>query len=70
MSKYEPLSRYLSSLSHKRHRISFGEVERILKFKLPKSAGTYPAWWSNDATGHSHARVSGPGGGSGHTQKS
>ena len=57
MSKYEPLSRYLSSLSHKRHRISFGEVERILKFKLPRSALTYPAWWSNDATGHSHAKA-------------
>ena len=57
MSKYDPLSRYLSSLGHKHHRISFGEVERILKFKLPRSALTYPAWWSNDATGHSHARA-------------
>jgi hypothetical protein len=57
MSKYEPLRRHLNSLRHKRYRMSFAEVERILKFKLPKSALSYPAWWSNDPTGHSHAKA-------------
>ena len=26
-------------------------------FKLPKSAYEHEAWWSNNATGHSHARA-------------
>jgi hypothetical protein len=37
--------------------MSFKEIERILGFKLPESAYKYEAWWSNNATGHSHARA-------------
>jgi hypothetical protein len=37
--------------------MSFGEIEDILGFKLPSSAYEYEAWWSNNATGHSHARA-------------
>lgn len=57
MSKYEPLPQFLASLDRAVHRMSFGEIERILGFKLPKSAYQHEAWWSNNATGHSHAKA-------------
>ncbi len=57
MSKYEPLQQFLSSGAFSTRRMSFEQVERILGFKLPKSAYEHEAWWSNNATGHSHARA-------------
>ena len=57
MSKYEPLPQFLGSVGGRLHRMSFAEIERVLGFKLPKSAYQHEAWWSNNATGHSHARA-------------
>ena len=57
MSKYAPLRNYLTSGTQTRWRVTFAEVEAVLGFSLPRSAYAYPAWWSNDATGHSHSRV-------------
>ena len=57
MTKYEPLPQFLSSGSSSSRRMSFEQIERILGFKLPKSAYGHEAWWSNNATGHSHARA-------------
>lgn len=57
MSKYEPLLQFLASVGGRAHRMSFSEIERILGFKLPKSAYQHEAWWSNNATGHSHAQA-------------
>jgi hypothetical protein len=57
MSKYEPLPQFLNSVGGAMHRMSFFEIERILRFKLPKSAYEYEAWWSNNPTGHSHSRA-------------
>lgn len=57
MSKYEPLPQFLTSVGGGAHRMSFSEIERVLGFKLPKSAYEHEAWWSNNATGHSHARA-------------
>jgi hypothetical protein len=57
MGKYEPLGRFLNSLRNERWQATFSEIEEILQFKLPRSAEQYPAWWSNDETGHSHARA-------------
>src|SRR3972149_6702108 len=57
MSKYEPLPQFLASAHGAMKRLSFAEIERILGFKLPKSAYEHEAWWSNNATGHSHARA-------------
>jgi hypothetical protein len=57
MSKYEPLPQFLASVGGREHRMSFSEIERILGFKLPKSAYQHEAWWSNNATGHSHAQA-------------
>lgn len=52
MSKYEPLQRHLTCLQVRVWRASFDDVEQVLGFALPKSAYRYPAWWSNDTTGH------------------
>lgn len=57
MSKYEPLPQFLSSGNGSTRTISFDQIERVLGFKLPQSARKHEAWWSNNATGHSHARV-------------
>lgn len=57
MSKYEPLPQFLASAPGSVKRLSFTEIERILGFKLPKSAYAHEAWWSNNPTGHSHARA-------------
>jgi hypothetical protein len=57
MSKYEPLPQFLAAKPGAVHRMSFDQIERILGFKLPKSAYEHEAWWSNNATGHSHART-------------
>ena len=48
MSKYEPLPQFLSSKTGAVHRMSFEQIERILGFKLPKSAYEHEAWWSNN----------------------
>ena len=54
MSKYAPLQRYLSERQADEWSASFAEIEKILGFKLPASAGKYQAWWANQATaGHS-----------------
>ena len=57
MSKYEALPQFLGQEKRAAHRMSFGEIESVLGFKLPKSAYKHEAWWSNNETGHSHARA-------------
>jgi hypothetical protein len=57
MGKYGPLEKFLRDRRPGRWRASFREVEALLGFKLPPSALKYPAWWSNDETGHSHAKA-------------
>ena len=57
MSKYENLHQFLILESSPSKRLTFAEIERILGFKLPKSAYEHKEWWSNNATGHSHAKA-------------
>ena len=57
MGKYEPLENFLKARKTARWRAGFQEIEALLGFKLPRSALRYPAWWSNDETGHSHAKA-------------
>lgn len=57
MSKYEALPQFLAQKHTVVRRMSFREIENVLGFKLPKSAYEHEAWWSNNATGHSHARA-------------
>jgi hypothetical protein len=48
MSKYAALTDYLGRLPHREVRLTFGDIERLLKAKLPKSARSHRAWWSNN----------------------
>src|SRR5277367_6044351 len=50
MSKYQKLSSYLVSLNVEQVTLTFSEIGNIIGFSLPKSAYTYPAWWSNQAS--------------------
>ncbi|MGD9543293.1 MAG: hypothetical protein AB7F41_06080 [Methylocystis sp.] len=50
MSKYEPLTAYLRKQPCREVRLGFGDLEKILGFKLPSSAGQHRAWWSNNGS--------------------
>jgi hypothetical protein len=56
MSKYEPLRQFLAGQRNASVKLSFRKIEEVLGFRLPRSAYEYEAWWSNNETGHSHAR--------------
>lgn len=52
--KYRFLSDYLHESNLSRIKLSYSEIENILKFKLPDSATTHRAFWAN-TTSHSVA---------------
>jgi hypothetical protein len=47
MGKYEPLEEFLGTQTRDRIPMTFSEIERILKSKLPVSK-KHRAWWSNN----------------------
>ena len=49
MGKYDPLLRYLNSLSNRQVTLSYSEIENILSVKLPNSAYKYKQWWDNNS---------------------
>ena len=52
VAKYDPLAEHLRRLNRDdEHTLTFGEIERILGFELPKSARTHQAWWANEKDG-------------------
>jgi hypothetical protein len=55
--KYAPLYRHLMKLEGGEWRATFGEIEKVLGFKLPDSARIHRPWWANQGErgGHSHA---------------
>jgi hypothetical protein len=46
--KYEPLTEFLRRQLGAVVRMSFSEIERVIGTKLPPSATTHRAWWSNN----------------------
>lgn len=52
--KYRFLSDYLHASNQSRVKLTYEEIEDILKFKLPESATTHRAFWAN-TTSHSIA---------------
>lgn len=52
--KYRFLSDYLHESNQSRIKLSYVDIENILKFKLPDSASTHRAFWAN-TTSHSIA---------------
>jgi hypothetical protein len=49
-SKYQPLTTHLRAQRGSRVPMSFAEIERVLGTKLPPSASSHRAWWSNNPT--------------------
>jgi hypothetical protein len=47
MGKYEPFGKFLKSQKFDRIAMTFSEIERVLKSKLPESK-RHRAWWSNN----------------------
>lgn len=47
MSKYEPLSVFLKNQTRDYVPMTFAEIERVVKGRLPRSK-THRAWWSNN----------------------
>lgn len=56
MGVYEPITHYLSRAPGNSVRLTFGQLEKIISRPLPRSAYRHREWWSNNPTGHSHAR--------------
>ena len=52
--KYRFLSDYLYESNQSRVKLTYAEIEKILKFRLPDSAATHRAFWAN-TTSHSIA---------------
>ena len=54
--KYAGLTSHLSSLDTSHWTAQFSEIEEKVGCALPRSARTYPAWWSNQiGSGHSQS---------------
>lgn len=49
-TKYQPLTTHLRVQRADQVRMSFAEIERVIRAKLPRSADSYRAWWSNNPT--------------------
>lgn len=54
MSKYTPLVAHLVNQQADEVRLSFSEVEQIIRDSLPASAHNHRAWWSNQKAHPSH----------------
>ncbi|MEZ4727597.1 MAG: helix-turn-helix transcriptional regulator [Caldilineaceae bacterium] len=50
-SKYHPLFAYVRSHTTDEFTLTFGEIEQLLGGRLPASARTQRAWWSNRSRG-------------------
>jgi len=48
VSKYDALGSFLRRQSADEVPMSFGEIEKIVGTKLPRSAHAFRAWWSNN----------------------
>jgi hypothetical protein len=57
MSKYSALKTFLAGSTESVVPMSFHQIEQVIGDKLPASAFTYQAWWSNNGEGHVNARA-------------
>lgn len=54
-SKYDPIGEHLSTLTTRHTTLTFEQMETLIHRKLPDSARTHRAWWSN--SGQPHSRI-------------
>lgn len=57
MSRYDGLAVFLRAQSAERVPMTFAEIERVTKAKLPASAHKHRPWWSNNPTNSVMTRV-------------
>lgn len=57
MSKYQPLSNFLTKQNITEIPMTFSEVEHVIGAELPPSAYRHRPWWANDAANHVHAKA-------------
>ncbi|MDD9991645.1 MAG: hypothetical protein OXP75_07585 [Rhodospirillales bacterium] len=50
MSKYAPLADHLRGSGQESVPMTFADIEKVIGAKLPQSAFTHRAWWSNNPT--------------------
>lgn len=48
MSRYKPLSVYLSNVNRELVPMTFADIESVIGLQLPASALRHRAWWSNN----------------------
>jgi hypothetical protein len=56
VTKYSNLGEFLRDQKNSSIALTFAEVERIIGYKLPRSA-RYPAWWSNNPSNNVMTKV-------------
>lgn len=56
MSRYQALTRHLSSRKEMRVPMTFAEIEAIIGAPLPGSARAHRPWWANSSHGHVQSR--------------
>ena len=57
MSKYEPLTQFLSANRTEEIPMTFAEIEKVVGFKLPEKASGIRAWWSNNPSNNVMTRA-------------
>ena len=57
MPKYAPLADHLRGSGQEAVPMTFADIEQIIGAKLPQSAFTHRAWWSNNPTNNVMTRV-------------
>ena len=50
IGKYSALKEFLKQHREKKIVLTLNQIEIIINSKLPKSAYSYPAWWSDPST--------------------
>lgn len=56
MTKYSPLGIYFNKETKNLVSLSFSQIEKIIKAKLPPSAYSRKEWWANDSVFHTQSR--------------
>jgi hypothetical protein len=57
MSKYDVLGQFLKGQPTHEVPVSFGEIERVIGEKLPRSAYVHRPWWSNNPSNSAMTKV-------------
>lgn len=55
--KYDVLKAFFTAQTRARLSLSFSEIARQAKTRLPSSAFDHPAWWANDSKSHVQAKA-------------